>query len=90
MPADDDVVEERPLRRLGDDDLGGGGRRRGRSARVVDVARRPRADHPGRELRVTGVGEQVIGAVEGDEALGVARRLEDPGRVLDADRVVDR
>ena len=43
-----------------------------------------------RELGVTGIGEQMIGAVEDDEALRVPRGLEDPSRVLDADGVVDR
>ena len=42
VAADDDVVEERPLRRLGDDDLCRGGGRRGDAAGVVDVPRRPR------------------------------------------------
>ena len=56
----------------------------------VEVPARPGREHRGGEAGISGAGEEVVGAVEGDERLRVASQVEDLAGVLDPDRLVDR
>ena len=57
---------------------------------LVEVGVGPRADDSGCPMCLAAGGEQVIGALERDEAAGVAGQAEDLAGALDADRIVGR
>ena len=64
---------------------------RGGLALVADVAPRPSGDDLGHEPGVfVPPQQQVVGAIQRDEALGMASRLVDPRRVIDRHGLVDR
>ena len=82
---------EPPLARLRDDDgagLDGGCGRPPVVRRPVHVAGRPRGDDLGHVHRVRAAAQQVVGVIEGEEALGVLGRRENMRGVVDADRLV--
>ena len=56
----------------------------------VEIALGPGSDDVGDVTRVAAAVEQMIGAVERDEALGMLCGKEDLARIVDADHVVRR
>jgi hypothetical protein len=64
------------------------GRPYGRLRRHVEVALGPGRDHVGHIGGIAAAAEQVIGAGERDEALGMPGGREDAARIVDADDVV--
>src|SRR6202046_5236377 len=55
---------------------------------IAEICVGPRADYAARPMRLAALGEQMVGALERDEAARVAGQAEDLARVLDADGVV--